>query len=54
MEADLARLQKDIVMLTTMALPDYQRQFDEAEALMAQCREAVSPAYIAQRMRTML
>ncbi len=51
---DYTRLKRDMVMLTTMALPDYQKQFDEAEALMAQCRTAVDPQYIASRMRTAL
>lgn len=47
---DYDRLKKDMVMLTTMALPDYQRSFDRAEALMEACRKVVSPAYIAERI----
>ena len=41
---------KDIVMLTTLAFPDYQKSCDEASALMERCRKVVSPAYILDRM----
>ena len=51
MDGDYARLNKDIVMLSTMALPDYTKASAEADALMEKCRKVVSPAYSAERVK---
>ena len=55
-EADYARMEKDIVMLTTLALPGYTASSAEADALMEKCRRVVSPAYayIAERVKRVL
>jgi hypothetical protein len=51
MEGDYKRLSDDIVMLTTMAFPDYEKGSREADALLTQCRRVAAPGYIAQRVR---
>ena len=50
-EADYARLNKDMDMLTRLALPDFANGCEEAGVLLAQCRRVVSPEYVAQRVR---
>mgnify|MGYP007070062802 CR=1 FL=1 len=54
MEADYARLYKDMDMLCNLALPDYRNGCQEAEALLEQVRRIASPDYVAQRVRRAL
>ena len=51
MEADYARLHKDMDMLCNLALPDYRKGCQEAQALLEQVRRIVTPDYVAQRVR---
>lgn len=47
-EENYTRLNKDIGMLSNLALPDYKRQSTEADRLMERCRKIVSPEYATQ------
>ncbi len=54
MDAHIARLTSDVEMITKLALPDFEREFNAANEKMDLCRAVMTPQKVLERMRTTL